>query len=194
MYKRQVQSTGETTPETQELLTKVAQELQTSGTLTSATASELHTAAAQDVVGAVSVPEKEAAAKAANPKADVQSMAVTAFTDMGMKLKTAQEKAEIVTRLKMCIRDRLNGNWTTVGVYINLESKISASDYYQKYVVQAFADSGNAYAMRIGLTSGANVSSQRTGVTEYGSITSAVLNKIGAGQYSVGCKMVVYGR
>lgn len=88
----------------------------------------------------------------------------------------------------------LNGNWTTVGVYINLESKISASDYYQKYVVQAFADSGNAYAMRIGLTSGANVSSQRTGVTEYGSITSAVLNKIGAGQYSVGCKMVVYGR
>ena len=88
----------------------------------------------------------------------------------------------------------LNGNWTTVGVYINLESKISASDYYQKYVVQAFADSGNAYAMRIGLTSGANVSSQRTGATEYGSITSAVLNKIGAGQYSVGCKMVVYGR
>lgn len=94
-----VQSTGETTPETQELLTKVAQEPQTSGTLTSATASELHTAAAQDVVGAVSVQEKEAAAKAANPKADVQSMAVTAFTDMGMKLKTAQEKAEIVTRL-----------------------------------------------------------------------------------------------
>lgn len=94
-----VQSTGETTPETQELLTKVAQELQTSGTLTSATASELHTVAAQDVVGAVSVQEKEAAAKAANPEADVQSAAVTAFTDMGMKLKTAQEKAEIVTRL-----------------------------------------------------------------------------------------------
>ncbi len=94
-----VQSTGETTPETQELLTKVAQELQTSGTLTSATASELHTAAAQDVVGAVSVQGKEAAAKAANPEADVQSMAVTAFTDMGMKLRTAQEKAEIVTRL-----------------------------------------------------------------------------------------------
>lgn len=94
-----VQSTGETTQETQELLTKVAQELQTSGTLTSATASELHTVAAQDVVGAVSVQEKEAAAKAANPEADVQSAAVTAFTDMGMKLKTAQEKAEIVTRL-----------------------------------------------------------------------------------------------
>lgn len=88
----------------------------------------------------------------------------------------------------------LNGNWTSGGVYINLESKIAAADYYQKYLVQAFADSGNVYAMRIGLTSGANVSSQRTGAAEYGSITSAVLNKIGDGQYSVGCKMVVYGR
>ena len=86
-------------PAAQQVMSQVTQELQTSGTLTSATASQLRTVAAQEVLGAVNVAEKEAAAQAAHPEADVQTAAVTAFTDMGMKLKTAQEKAEIVTRL-----------------------------------------------------------------------------------------------
>lgn len=86
-------------PAAQQVMSQVEQELRTSGTLSSATASQLRTVAAQEVLGAVSVEQKEAATQAAHPEADVQTSAVTAFTDTGMKLKTAQEKADIVSRL-----------------------------------------------------------------------------------------------
>ena len=88
----------------------------------------------------------------------------------------------------------LNSNWSTGGVYINLEPNISPANSYQKYIAQAFADGGNAYAFRIGVTPQSNVMSQQIGVASYNSITSVALNKIGDGQYASGSAMIVYGR
>lgn len=87
------------TPEAQDLLDKASQEMRETGTLTFATASELRSQAAKQETGASTGDQVAEATKAANPTSTVESPAVTAFTDMGMPLKTARRKAEVVQRL-----------------------------------------------------------------------------------------------
>ena len=87
------------TPEAQEVLKKASQEMQMTGTLTFATASELRSQAAKQETGGDTTAQTEESTKAANPTATVESTTVTAFTDMGMPLKTARRKAEVVQKL-----------------------------------------------------------------------------------------------